>query len=178
LTTLGRGKIAAEDSIPKGRAPVATEQEHHAPQQVNPQALGDYLDVMSKAVFQSGISWRVVENKWPGTREAFDGFDAYKVANYGEPELDRLAGDTRVIRNYKKLAAVVSNAQQMVDMEKQHGSFKNYLRSHGGFEPTVKDLRKRFKFMGEMGAFYFLYVVGEEVPSYDDWCRSRGREHG
>ena len=40
----------------------------------------------------------------------------------------------------------------------------------------MADLRKRFKFLGEMGAFYFLYVVGEEVPSYEDWCASRGRE--
>jgi hypothetical protein len=41
----------------------------------------------------------------------------------------------------------------------------------------VKDLRKRFKFMGDSGCFIFLYVVGEPVPSYDDWCASRGREH-
>ena len=55
--------------------------------------------------------------------------------------------------------------------------FKNYLQSHGGFEETVKDLRKRFKFMGDSGSFIFLYVIGEPVPSYDDWCKSRGREH-
>lgn len=39
----------------------------------------------------------------------------------------------------------------------------------------MKDLRKNFRFMGEMGCFYFLYVVGESVPEYEDWCRSRGR---
>lgn len=46
-----------------------------APQRVKPKALADYLDVMSKSVFQSGISWKVVEAKWAGTREVLAGFD-------------------------------------------------------------------------------------------------------
>ena len=45
--------------------------EQHAPEKINPKSLGDYLEVMSKAIFQAGISWRVVESKWPGIREAF-----------------------------------------------------------------------------------------------------------
>jgi 3-methyladenine DNA glycosylase Tag len=53
---------------------------------------------------------------------------------------------------------------------------ENYRRAFDEFDKTVADMRKRFKFLGEMGAFYFLYVVGEQVPSYEDWCRSRGRE--
>ncbi len=44
-----------------------------APMQIRPKRLGDYLDVMSKAVFQSGISWKVVESKWPGTQASWDG---------------------------------------------------------------------------------------------------------
>ncbi|MCS5657138.1 MAG: hypothetical protein NZ762_01615 [Dehalococcoidia bacterium] len=46
------------------------------PERIQPNRLGDYLEIMSKAVFQSGISWRVVESKWPGIKEAFKGFDA------------------------------------------------------------------------------------------------------
>ena len=129
---------------------------------------------MSKAVFQSGISWRVVESKWPGTREAFQGFDAEAVADFNEPELDALTNDSRVIRNRRKLEAVVENAARMVELAERHGSFQNYLRSHSDFAATVKDLRKQFKFVGEMGAYYFLYVVGEEVPSYEEWQASRG----
>ncbi len=145
-----------------------------APAQVQPKVLGDYLEVMTKAVFQSGISWKVVENKWPGIKEAFKGFDAMAVASLTEAELGDLGSDTRVIRNRRKLEAIVDNARTMVELEENHGGFRSYLRSHGGFEGAVADLRKRFKFMGEMGAFYFLYVVGEEVPAYEDWCKSRG----
>ena len=50
---------------------MAEEREYGAPEQITPQVLGDYLDAMSKSVFQSGMSWRVVKAKWPGTREAF-----------------------------------------------------------------------------------------------------------
>ena len=146
-----------------------------APKQIEPRSVGDYLDVMSKSVFQSGISWKVVEAKWPGTREAFKGFAADAVADMTPDELDQLSNDTRVIRNRRKLEATVGNARRMLELERQHGSFKAYLRSHGGFENTVADLRKQFKFLGDMGAFHFLYVVNEEVPSYEDWCASRSR---
>jgi 3-methyladenine DNA glycosylase Tag len=52
-----------------------------APESVSPTKLADYLDVLSKAVFQSGISWRVIEAKWPGTREALYDFDPQRLAD-------------------------------------------------------------------------------------------------
>jgi DNA-3-methyladenine glycosylase I len=130
---------------------------------------------MSKTAFQSGISWEVVEKKWPGTRDAFRGFDPIKVASLTTKQIDALSDDTRLIRNRRKIEGIVHNARTMIELEEQHGSFKKYLRAHGGFEPLVKDMRKRFKFLGDFGAFYFLYVVGEPVPEYEVWCASRGR---
>lgn len=153
------------------------DEEYGAPPQIKPQRLGDYLAEMSKAVFQSGMSWKVVRAKWPSTTEAFRNFEALAVASLTEAEIADLASDTRIIRNRKKVEAIVDNARTMIDLEEKHGSFKKYLRSHGDFEATVKDLRKQFRFLGDSGAYVFLYVVGETVPSYDDWCKSRGREH-
>lgn len=144
-----------------------------APRQVVPKQLSDYLDVMSKAAFQSGISWKVVENKWAGTREALSGFDPAAVAEFTPLDIDRLMSDTRLIRNRKKLEAIVHNAGQMLSLENEHGTFKAYLESHGDFEATVKDMRKRFKFLGEFGTYYFLYVVGEPVPPHEEWRASR-----
>lgn len=143
------------------------------PDRIDPQSADDYLDVMSKAVFQSGISWKVVEAKWPSTREAFRGFNTKEVAALEERDIDALAEDTRVIRNRKKLGAIVSNAGRMLELEAEHGSFKEYLHAQDGFEGTVKALRKDFKFLGEMGCYYFLYVVGEDVPPHDEWQASR-----
>jgi 3-methyladenine DNA glycosylase Tag len=148
-----------------------------APEQIEPRRLGDYLEVMSKAVFQSGMSWGVVNKKWPGTRDAFREFEPLAVASLTEVQMAELTADTRIIRNRKKVEAVVDNARRMIDLDEQHKGFRNYLRSHGGFEATVADLRKQFRFLGETGCYYFLYVVKEEVPDYDTWCASRGVVH-
>ena len=145
-----------------------------APKQIRPKGPGDYLEVMTKAVFQSGISWRVIESKWNGFREALHGFDAERIGDLTPPELDELSEDTRIVRNRRKIEATVHNARTMLDLEKEHGSFRKYLRSHGGFEETVADLRRRFKFLGDTGAYYFLYVVGEEVPPHEEWMRTHG----
>ena len=70
--------------------------DHEAPEQVVPQSLNDYLEVMTKAVFQSGLSWRVVSSKWPGFQAGFKGFDVAAVATMGEPEIDILAADPAI----------------------------------------------------------------------------------
>lgn len=139
------------------------------PDRIKIEALGDYLEVMSKAVFQSGMSWKVVESKWESTREAFNNFDIEKVANLTPFDLEELAKDTRVIRNRRKLQAIADNAKKMLDLESEYGNFQKYLRSHGNFDSTLKQIRKDFKFMGPTGIYYFLYVVGEEVPPHDEF---------
>ena len=139
------------------------------PPQIRPRRLGDYLDVISKAAFQSGISWKVVEAKWPGTREAFHNFDVARVAALTPPEIDALVQDTRVIRNRRKLEAVVHNAQTLLRLDAEHRGFKTYLRSFGDFDALGKDLRKQCKFLGAMGCYYTLYVVGETVPPHEEW---------
>ena len=140
-----------------------------APEQIKPQSLDDYLEVMSKAVFQSGMSWKVVEAKWPSTREAFHDFHIQEVADLNAFNVEELAKDTRVIRNRRKLEAIVSNAQKMLELDGEYGSFQKYLRSQGDFDGTLTALRKDFKFMGPTGIYYFLYVVGEKVPPHEEF---------
>ncbi len=147
--------------------------EYGAPDQIKPTSLGDYLEVMSKAVFQSGMSWKVVDKKWQGIREGFRGFDVPAIMRMGERDIDKLTQNPEVIRNRRKLEAVVENAHRMVELEAKHGSFRDYLRSHGGFEATVADLRKQFRFLGETGCYIFLYIVGEQVPPHEEWEASR-----
>ena len=139
------------------------------PEQIKPASLDDYLEVMSKAVFQSGMSWKVVESKWPTTREAFFNFDIQKVANLDDKDIDELTQDIRVIRNYRKLNAIVSNAQRMIALDEEYQGFKNYLRSRDDFDSTLTAIRKDFKFMGPTGIYYFLYVVGEQVPPHEEF---------
>ena len=144
------------------------------PEKIKPTRLGDYLEIMTKAVFQSGISWKVVRSKWPGIVEAFQGFDAETVAGFGEKELDDLTGDKRVIRNRRKLEAIIGNARRMIELDEEFGGFQKYLRSQPDFDATVKDIRKQFKFMGPTGIYYFLHVVGEKVPPHEEIFPGRG----
>ena len=143
------------------------------PEQIKPTKLADYLDVMSKAAFQSGISWKVVEAKWAGSREVFRDFDPQKLVELTPDEVDAMATDTRIIRNRRKVDATIHNAQVMLDLDREHGGFQKYLRSHADFPSLVKDMRKHFKFMGDMGTYYFLYVVGEKVPDHEAWMKSQ-----
>jgi hypothetical protein len=139
-----------------------------APERIKPKGLNDYLAVLTKAAFQSGISWRVIEAKWPGFEAAFFGFDPERIARLTPNEVDALAVDTRIVRNRRKIEATVTNARTMLELTAEHGSFQKYLRSRGDFEATVADLSKRFAFIGRMGAYYFLYVVGEKVPPHSE----------
>jgi len=145
-----------------------------APKQIKPKRLGDYLEIMSKSVFQSGMSWKVIENKWEGTREAFHDFDITTVASMTEKDISNLTQDTRVVRNRRKLEAVVGNARRIIELEEEYDGFKKYLRSHGDFEALVKDLRKQFKFLGDTGSYVFLYVIGEKVPPHEEWMAAHG----
>jgi DNA-3-methyladenine glycosylase I len=141
------------------------------PEKIIPKSLNDYLEVMSKSVFQSGMSWKVIENKWPGTKEAFRNFDVRTVADFDEKDIEELMQDTRVVRNFRKLNAIVFNAQKMLDLEEAYGSFQKYLRAHGDFDATLKAIRSDFKFMGPTGIYVFLYVTGEEVIPHEQFER-------
>ena len=139
-----------------------------APDQIQPQGLADYLEVMTKAVFQSGMSWRVVEAKWDGFTEAFEGFDPEQVAGFGVDDIDRLAADTRIIRNRRKIEATVHNADTLLRLDSEGDGFDSWLDSHDGYVTTRDALKDEFKFLGDFGAYYFLYVVGKEVPPHEE----------
>ncbi|MEX2237108.1 MAG: DNA-3-methyladenine glycosylase I [Dehalococcoidia bacterium] len=151
--------------------------EKGAPAQIEAKNLADYLGVMTQSVMQSGMSWEVVEKKWPGMLVAFHGFDPQWLANISPEELDALSNDTRVIRNRRKIEAVVHNARTGLALESEHGSFRNYLNSFASYEDAEGDMKKRFKFLGDMGVYHTLWIVKHPVPDYDEWCRTHGRVH-
>ena len=148
-----------------------------APKQSQPRNLAGYLEAITRAVFQGGISWRVVEAKWEGIRSALAGFDPRTVADLGAEDIEVLMADSRVIRNRAKLEGTVDNAQTLLELDAEHDGFRRYLRSHGGFEDTVADLKRQFRFLGDTGAYYFLYVVGERVPPHEEWSASQHPRH-
>jgi len=137
-----------------------------APMQIQPKRLGDYLEVMTKAVFQSGMSWKVVDVKWPGFREVFGDFDPERLSDLSPDDVDRLAQDPRIIRNRRKIEATIQNAATMLALDREFQGFKNYLKSQSDFDTLSRDLVRRFKFLGTTGAYIFLWGVGEPVPEH------------
>jgi DNA-3-methyladenine glycosylase I len=144
------------------------------PKQIRPRSLADYLEVLSKIAFEAGLSGRVVEAKWDAIRKGFHSFDPERVARMTPRAVDKLVTDESVIRSRSKIEATIANAEAMLELDEEYGGFRRYLRSHDDFEALVKDLRKQFKFLGDHGAYRFLWIVGEKVPTYQDWAHSRG----
>jgi 3-methyladenine DNA glycosylase Tag len=148
-----------------------------APPQYTAKTLDDYLEHMSKPVFQAGISWRVVDAKWTTTRAAFHRFKIERVARMSDRDVDALAKDERVIRSRPKLNAIVHNAGAILAIEREMG-FKKYLRSFDDYDALEKDLHKRFKFLGPSGIYHFLWSVKQPVPEWHTWAKERGMVPG
>jgi DNA-3-methyladenine glycosylase I len=140
------------------------------PERKKPADDDGYLEELTKAIFQAGFSWRVIRDKWPNFQQAFDGFQVETVAGYGEPDVERLASDTGIVRNRRKIEATIHNARTIWDLSQQHGTFYGYLRSLDGMDYAGrrKELSKQFKNLGPTGVFTFLWCVDEEVPDWED----------
>jgi DNA-3-methyladenine glycosylase I len=134
---------------------------------------------MARAIFAAGISWKVIEAKWDGTVEAFDAFDVYKVAAYTPEDVERLMSDPRVVRNLKKIQAIIANAGELIVTDREFGGIEKYLDSFADNDDLIKDLHKRFGFLGESVAHFFLFGVNFNYPAQEKWATEhfRGSHH-
>ncbi len=124
---------------------------------------------------QAGLSWTTILNKQENFRKAYAKFDILKIARFTEDDRNRLLSDPGIIRNKLKVNAAIHNAQVILEMQKSHGSFKNWLDQHHPKtkEEWVKLFKKTFKFTGGEITNEFLMSAGylkgahvEECPVY------------
>ena len=87
--------------------------------------------------FQAGLSWRTILWKREAFRRAFDGFDPARVAGYGDTTIDALMADPGIVRNRLKIRATVRNARAFLQIQRDCGSFSDYLWNWVGGEPLV-----------------------------------------
>jgi DNA-3-methyladenine glycosylase I len=126
----------------------------------------EYFENLTRIVFEAGMSWRIIANKWPNFPPAFSGFDIDKVAAYGVQDIKRLTEDASIIRNKQKILATLHNAREFQRIQREHGSFKAWLESQdksNNFDRVVKALRSRLKRVGPGTAHIFLWSVGEPI---------------
>ena len=144
--------------------------------------------------FQAGLSWECVLNKQEAFRAAFDGFELEKVCAYGEEKIEELCGNKEIIRNRLKIKAAVNNACVFREIQKEYGSFSNYLW-HWTKEKVIyendavssplsdsvsKDLKKRgMKFVGTVIIYSYMQAVGviysHEKGCFLEWGREESR---
>ena len=147
------------------------EYRYEAPPRAVPENDAGYFEKITQAVFQAGFSWQVIRSKWPGFVKAFKRFDIGLVAAFTPEDVERLVEDKEIVRNGRKIEATIRNARICQELIAEHGSFHNYLRTMAGepYDKRSKQLSKKFKFMGPMGAYFFFWSVGEDVPEYHEW---------
>jgi len=121
---------------------------------------------------QAGLSWTTILNKKENFRKAFSNFNIDKIASYGEKDLERLLSDSGIIRNRLKINAVIHNAQQIQDLQKEHGSFKNWLDKQqlDSLDEWVKLFKRTFKFTGGEITNEFLMSTGYLKGAHIDSC--------
>lgn len=130
---------------------------------------------------QAGLSWDTILKKRDAYREAFDNFDAAKVARYSDAKMAKLLQNEGIVRNRLKIASSVANAKAFLKVQKEFGSFDAYIWSFVGGKPIdgrrkalsdvpaktdisdaiSKDLRKRsFNFVGSTIMYAFMQATG------------------
>ena len=97
---------------------------------------------------QAGLSWQTVLNKRENYRKAFHAFDPANIARYKNKDVQRLLRDPGIIRNRLKIQATINNAKQILQLQKEYGSFDKYLWQFVGDKP----IKHRFESLGEIPA--------------------------
>ncbi len=131
--------------------------------------------------FQAGLSWAIVLKKREAFREVFAGFDPELIVGFSDHDVERLMQDARIIRNRKKIEAVIRNARAFIEIQKQFGSFDAYIWEFVGGKPVVNhyeslsdipaktalsdqisaDLKKRgFAFLGSTVVYAHMQATG------------------
>jgi len=139
------------------------------------------FEFMVLDAMQAGLSWRTILYKRENFRKAFANFDYVKIARFGERETERLLKDEGIIRNRLKIAAVITNAQRFLDVQKEFDTFDKYIwqftngqtlrhrfstiRQLPVFTPQSdamsRDLKLRgFKFVGSTICYAFMQAAG------------------
>lgn len=128
----------------------------------------DVLAEMTKCVFRSGFVWKVVEAKWPGFEAAFSDFDVMHCAMLADEDLEALQGNTDIVRHGKKIASVRANAQYILDVRADHGSFSSFLTEwpNDDFVGLWEHLKKNGSRLGGQTGRYFLRFIGYDTPIF------------
>lgn len=121
---------------------------------------------------QAGLSWETILNKESNFRKAYAQFQLEKVAGFTEKDRERLLQDAGIIRNKLKINAAIHNAQQIIHIKEEFGTFKKWLDNNHPLskEEWTKLFKKTFKFVGGEIVNEFLMSTGYLPGAHDETC--------
>ena len=121
---------------------------------------------------QAGLSWTTILIKQQNFKTAFDNFEIEKVSAYKEFDRERLLNDAGIVRNRLKVDAAIHNANVILELQKEFGSFKNWIKYHHPKtkEEWVKIFKKTFKFTGGEIVNEFLMSIGYLPGAHIESC--------
>jgi DNA-3-methyladenine glycosylase I len=121
---------------------------------------------------QAGLSWQTILMKQENFRLAFDHFSIEKIANYDQAKIEELLQNPGIIRNKLKINAAIHNAKEVLSLQKEHGSFKNWIELNDpkSKEEWVKLFKKNFKFVGGEIINEFLMSAGYLKGAHEKTC--------
>jgi DNA-3-methyladenine glycosylase I len=128
-----------------------------------PQSDQEYFALLARAVFSAGLGPKVVESRWKEMGSAFHGFDPAKVEQMDEADVSRLLADPSVIRNRRKIEAVIENAHRFLQRTAEDVSFHSYLSALGAgsdLDAAAEELAQTFTHLGRTSALFFLFSAG------------------
>jgi 3-methyladenine DNA glycosylase Tag len=119
---------------------------------------------MTKRVFSAGFAWSVIEKKWPGFEEAFLGFAPKRLLAQPDEFWERLAGDSRIVRNAQKIMSVRANAKFISDIAGEHGRFGKFLAQWPATDQVglIDLLAKKGSRLGGGTGQFFLRFIGKD----------------
>lgn len=139
----------------------------HAATQAQLLAVPDdrYLSLIALRVFRAGLRHRVVDAKWPNFEEVFWRFDPEKVVLMSAEHIERLMQETRIIRHLGKLKSVPRNAQMLLDIRREFGSFGAFLAQWPEHDIVGlwRYLAKHGHQLGGLSAPRFLRMAGKDT---------------
>ncbi|MBN4082552.1 DNA-3-methyladenine glycosylase I [Mariprofundus ferrooxydans] len=123
-----------------------------------------FLAEMTRCVFQAGFVWRVINQKWDGFEEVFQGFDVNEVLSLQADDWDEIRADTRIVRNGQKINAVRINAQFIEDIAIEFGSFAQFIADwpESDLIGLLALLKRRGARLGGNSGQHFLRNVGKD----------------
>lgn len=133
----------------------------------------ELLERLVLEINQAGLSWDTILKKQKNFKKAYKNFNVKKVASFKDDDIERLMNDSGIIRNRLKINAAIHNANVILAIQKESGSFLNWIDEHHPKtkEEWVKLFKKTFKFTGGEIVNEFLMSVGYLPGAHIESCK-------